>query len=419
MTEKLLDSKKSAGKGWLVTFSGMGINLALGILYTWSVFSKNIPEAWNWDESMKSYPYMFMCLVFSLMMIPAGRLQDKIKPSIVAAIGGVLVSLGFIIASFSSSIAGYIIGLGILAGSGIGFGYAACTPPAVKWFPAAKTGLIAGLVVSGFGLASVYAAPLTRTLINSYSLQSALLIWGIAFLVIVVGLSFLLKTPPAGFNTEGKKKEDKDGNTVSAKVDYKPTAMLKTPQFYLIWFMYFCGAGAGLMFIGKLATIAKEQADISLGFVLVILLAIGNGGGRIIAGMISDKIGRKMTLLIFLAFQAVLIFLLSLVSKGSILANPIIMAIVSTFIGVNYGSNLALFPAMTKDLYGIKNFGINYGIVFTAWGAAGFLLSLLLAEIRDNTGQYTIAYYIMAGLLVIAAVMVFFIKSTKRTEKLQ
>ena len=415
MSDVSIDSKTATRKGWTVTFAGMGINLALGILYTWSVFSKNIPAAWGWDESMKSLPYMFMCLVFSLVMIPAGRMQDKLGPRIVAAIGGVLVGLGFIIASFTQSLMGYIIGLGILAGSGIGFGYASCTPPAVKWFPASKTGLIAGLVVSGFGLASVYAAPVTRALINSLSIQSALLIWGIAFLVIVIGLSLLLKAPPAGFNAD-EDKQKQSADTVVKKVDYKPLAMLKTPQLYLIWFMYFCGAGAGLMFIGKLATIASEQANISLGFVLVILLAVGNGGGRILAGMISDKIGRKSTMLIFLGFQAVLIFLLSLVKTGSILANPVIMAIMSMCIGANYGSNLALFPAITKDFYGLKNFGINYGIVFTAWGVAGFLLSLLLGKIRDITGQFTIAYYVMAGLLVIAAVMVFFLKPPKRSE---
>ena len=140
--------------GWTVTFAGMGINLALGILYTWSVISKNIPVTWGWNENDKSLPYMFACLIFSLIMVPAGRMQDKIGPKIVASIGGILVGIGFIVSSLTTNLWGFVIGFGILTGAGIGFSYASCTPPAVKWFPPVKTGLIAGIVVSGFGLAS-------------------------------------------------------------------------------------------------------------------------------------------------------------------------------------------------------------------------------------------------------------------------
>ncbi|HEG42890.1 MAG TPA: MFS transporter, partial [Phycisphaerales bacterium] len=168
--------------GWRVTFAGMGINLALGILYTWSVISKRIPAEWGWNEDDKSLPYMFACLIFSLVMVPAGRMQDLIGPRVVASIGGILVGLGFIVASMSTSVFGFVFGFGVLAGAGIGFGYASATPAAVKWFPPAKTGMIAGIVVSGFGLASVYAAPLTKWLIASFGFETAILVLGITFM---------------------------------------------------------------------------------------------------------------------------------------------------------------------------------------------------------------------------------------------
>jgi len=190
MTEETTSTQTTfSNHGWRVTFAGMGINLALGILYAWSVISKRIPQDWGWNEDDKSLPYMFACLIFSLIMIPAGRMQDKLGPSIVATIGGILVGVGFIMASLTTSLVGFVIGFGVLAGAGIGFGYASATPPAIKWFPAAKTGLIAGIVVSGFGLASVYAAPLTTYLVNNLGFQGTLLFWGIAFLVVVVGLA--------------------------------------------------------------------------------------------------------------------------------------------------------------------------------------------------------------------------------------
>ncbi|MGD9200557.1 MAG: MFS transporter, partial [Chitinispirillia bacterium] len=271
-------TSKSPNLGWQVTFAGLGINLALGILYTWSVISQNIPAEWGWNESDKSWPYSVACLTFCLVMVPAGRMQDKISPKIVATIGGILVGCGFIIASMTTSLIGFIFSFGILAGAGIGFGYASCTPPAVKWFPSKKTGLIAGIVVSGFGLASVYAAPLTKFLITSYGFKSAMLFLGITFLFVVVILAQLLNVPkkPIQFTEENVQKSTAEKQ--SKTVDFSPKQMLSTPQFYLIWFMYACGAGAGLMIISKLAAIADIQVGISLGFVLVAVLAVGNGG---------------------------------------------------------------------------------------------------------------------------------------------
>ncbi len=125
-------------RGWVVTLAGTGINLALGILYTWSVVRGAIPKEWGWTDLEKQLPYAIACLVFSIMMVPAGRLQDKISPRWVASIGGLLVGIGMIVASVGgSNNLYYILGFGVLAGTGIGFGYASATPPAVKWFPAA------------------------------------------------------------------------------------------------------------------------------------------------------------------------------------------------------------------------------------------------------------------------------------------
>ncbi|MFH1719459.1 MAG: OFA family MFS transporter [Planctomycetota bacterium] len=395
--------------GWRVTFAGMGINLALGILYTWSVISKRVPEDWGWNEDDKSLPYMVACLVFSLIMVLAGRMQDKIGPRIVATIGGILVGLGFIFASMTTSVWFFVLGFGVLAGAGIGFGYASATPPAVKWFPAAKTGLIAGIVVSGFGLASVYAAPLTTALITYLGFKTAILVLGIAFLAVVVALAQMLKPPPKGYLPLGQKPA-KTAEIGDKKEEFLPREMLRTWQFYVIWFMYVCGAGAGLMIIAKLAAIAKIQANTELGFVLVAVLAVGNGGGRILAGMLSDKIGRKATFLICFVCQAVLIFLISKAASDNSLGTIPAMAIISALIGANYGANLSLFPSITKDFYGLKNFGMNYGLVFTAWGVGGFMLAKLAGSMYVKYQTFAVAYYGAIALLILAAAMTLLVK---------
>jgi OFA family oxalate/formate antiporter-like MFS transporter len=360
---------------------------------------------------------MFACLIFSLVMVPAGRMQDKLGPRWVATLGGVLVGAGMIIAGFTTSAIGYIIGFGVLAGAGFGFGYASATPPAVKWFPAAKTGLIAGIVVSGFGLSPAYASPLTKTLIQNYGMQSTVLILGILFLVIVTVLSQLLKVPSAEYAAALKAATAPKNSGVSYKIDFSPKEMLRTPQFFLIWFMYACGSGAGLMIISKLAAIADIQMNIHLGFVLVAIMAIGNGGGRIITGMLSDKIGRKATLFLCFVLQAACIMLLSIIKADTFLATIPVMAILSALIGANYGANLALFPSLTKDFYGLKNFGVNYGLVFTAWGVGGFMLAFLAGKIYDIHKTFAISYYGASILLVLAAMVVFFVTPPRRSAE--
>ena len=396
-------SSSGRNPGWTVALAGTGINLALGILYTWSVISKGIPAEWGWSEADKSWPYAIACLIFSLIMVPAGLMQDRMGPRLVATIGGILVGLGMVVASFTTAPLGYIIGFGVLAGAGLGFGYASATPPAVKWFPPAKTGMIAGIVVSGFGLASVYAAPLAKWLNSEYGMQRTFMVLGILFLIIVVTLAQKLRAPHRVQQFLNKMGPAENFEIVQN--NFSPIEMLSTFQFYLIWFMYACGAGAGLMVIAKLAKIAELQAGISLGFVLVAVLAVGNGGGRIVAGIVSDKIGRRATCFICFVFQAVLILGLSRVVAGSALATIPVLALISALIGANYGANLALFPSITKDYYGLKNFGINYGLVFTAWGAGGFMLALLAGKLYDATQSFNVAYYGASILLVLAAIL--------------
>src|SRR5512137_818889 len=210
-------SETIKNKGWSVVSAGLAINHALGVLYVWSIFKGAIKAsiekggegAFQWDIASINDPYAVCCLAFAFSMILAGKCQDKIGPARTALIGGVLVGLGFTLMGFSSSYAAWVTGFGVLAGSGFGFGYSAATPPALKWFSSAKTGLIAGIVVAGFGLAPVYIAPLSTWLLGAYGMQKSMLILGCGFTVLVCGLSFLLVNPPQGYvPSEPVKKDD-------------------------------------------------------------------------------------------------------------------------------------------------------------------------------------------------------------------
>jgi len=482
--EKEMTEMVVKNKGWTVTFAGMGVNLALGVLYSWSVIKKAIPAEWGWDDADKALPYSIACITFALMTVPAGRLQDKIGPRWVSTAGGVLTGIGCIIASFATSVLWYVIGFGLLAGAGIGLGYAAATPPAVKWFSAKKTGLIAGIVVAGFGLASVYISPLANYItgynlsgkplpvmeqmitarntagaalkeaqsnldaaksdpvkaaeapalekiiaekgaaaavtaaqllsLQEANIQKTLLIFGIGFLIVVTLLSQLLTPPPAGY----KPPEANSTNAgATAAVNIGPVEMLKTPLFYLLWIMFTFGAGAGLMIISMVTTIAKI-GKIEAGFILVALLAVGNASGRILAGMLSDTIGRLWTMFIIFIFQAALMMVLR---TG--LNDMIAFIIVSMLIGFNYGACLSVFPSATKDNFGLKNFGVNYGLVFTSWGVGGFLLSFIAGKMFEaakkatGAGSYDNAYIMAAALLVVAGILTFVTRGIEQKHK--
>ena len=391
--------KNTVAHGWIVTLAGLGINLALGVLYSWSMIAKSLTADWAWSAGQASLPYALACGVFALSMVFAGRAQDRLGPRIVATIGGALVGVGMLVASFASRTdpLPVVVGFGLLAGTGIGLGYAAATPAAVKWFPTARKGLITGLVVAGFGLASVYIAPLTEWLLGAYGIALTFRILGVGFLLVTVGLAQLLTNPPAGYVPAGSTPAAVAG-TIATPRDYEWREMVRTRQFALLWLMYAFAAFAGLMIIGHMAKIAALQMPgTSLGFLLVAVLAVGNATGRVAAGWASDRIGTVRTMLVVFVAQAAMMGLLSIASS------PALLVPVAAFVGFSYGANLAVFPSTTAGYFGTKNMGVNYGLVFTAWGVGGVFGSLTAGTIVDSTQSYAIAYAVAAGLCVIAA----------------
>ncbi len=392
----------SQARGWVVTFAGMGVNLCLGVLYSWSVFKKALIEQLNWTHTAASWPYTVAIIVFALIMVPAGRLTDKWGPRIVATLGGVFAGGGMLLASVTQNLGMLILAFGILLGTGMGLGYAAPTPAAVKWFGPHKRGLISGLVVAGFGLASVYIAPLTNYLLK-FGISRAFLVEGIIFLVAIVLLSQFVVFPPKDYQPApppAVPEEKKKPHQAVARHEYDWHEMMKTPAFYLIWITYVLGASAGLMIIGHLATIAKSQAGVAYGFVLVALLAVFNAGGRVISGWVGDIIGRVNTLTLVLLIQALNMFLFRNFTTAGTLTIGALVA------GYCYGSLLSLFPSITYEYYGTRHAGINYGLVFTAWGVGGVVGPIIAGKVVDITGVYDQAYLIAAALCVIGALLI-------------
>ena len=265
--------------------------------------------------------------------------------------------------------------------------------------PTSKTGLISGIVVAGFGMGSTWVAPLARALMESLGLQTTMLYLGIGMLVVVVAFAQFIKFPPKDFVLEEEDTVETTAKT--ALIDFTVRETTRTWQFYVIWIAFAFGSGAGLMVIGNLASIVKDQIGLpALTAIAVSSLAIGNGGRRVLYRMLSDKLGRTNVLILAFLVQATLISALYFMGANSILSNPPVLLVFVALIGANYGANLAVFPTLMKGFYGPKNLATNYGLVYTAWGLGGFIVSQLASTIKDATGSFDNAYLLAAVMLM-------------------
>ena len=207
-------------RGWVVTASSSFMGLFLGILYVWSVIKSGIPDSWGWTYADKALPYSVMCITFSVIMVPAGLLQDRFGPRWVVLLGGFLTGLGCIMSGLGGGARlAYVIGFGLVTGSGAGFAYSALTPAAIKWFPPQRTGVVVGIVVAGFGLSPLPLAPLATWLLSCFKttttfgvvekgISQTMIGLGLAIWLVVGLLFWFIDNPPAGFSAAPRKSAD-------------------------------------------------------------------------------------------------------------------------------------------------------------------------------------------------------------------
>jgi MFS transporter, OFA family, oxalate/formate antiporter len=353
--------------------------------------------------------------VFALTMAFAGKLQDKYGPRPVASAGGIILGAALTLCSFAHSPLMMVLTYG-LTGIGNGLCFSTTIPSTIKWFPANKQGLITGMVVGGGGLAATYFAPLANWLLVHYDISHTFLILGIMNCLILTGFAQFLANPPAGQNRGQASHRLELTTNAPVTSEFLRREMLKTAAFKKLWFIYFCTASAGLMIMAHIATIARTQANWENGFYLVMVFAIFNTVGRLASGYSSDKFGRINIIILIVIIQAVNLLLFA--SYNS----PLLLVVGAILTGLAYGSCFSLFPLATADLFGMKNFGGNYGLMFTAWGAAGLLGPVFAGWIVDVSGTYVIAYIAAAALLLTALMLSFTLRPLKaaklKTERL-
>ncbi|OFW29518.1 MAG: hypothetical protein A3H97_01165 [Acidobacteria bacterium RIFCSPLOWO2_02_FULL_65_29] len=380
---------------WHPVIGGVLMNLALGSLYAWSVFVAPLEKEFGWTRTQTSRTFTIAVVCFALTFIFAGRLQDRRGPRLCALLGSILVSAGFVLTSFTSSLTALYVLFGVIVGIGNGFGYSAPTPVGSKWFPD-KRGLVVGLMVGGYGGGqAIFGSLANYWLIPTFGWRATFQILAAVFMVMTLAGTALLKNPPQGYRPPNW---TPPGGAASSGADFTTREMLATPTFYALWIAYCLGATAGLMTISQLVPFANSVGlGANVATIALVVSAVGNAGGRILSGAMSDRFGRVVTLRIMVLASAIAMPSLFLWREQAVLFWGLVVLVYWC-----YGTQLSVFASTTADFFGTKNFGMNYGVLFTAWGAAGILGPQIAGRVYDTFGDYRYAFFATAGLALVA-----------------
>lgn len=399
-----MSSKRSG-----VVFGAVLVQLCLGSIYAWSVFTPALIDA-GWTRTQTQIVFSVGLASFAGVMVLAGRILKRSGPRPLAVGGGFALGLGYALAGIGGGdeFWAVLVGIGIVGGAGIGLAYVVPIAVGMRWFPDHK-GLITGAAVAGFGFGALLWVKLAGewgNLIADSGLGATFVIYGGLFAALVLGGSLWLRMPPAGWAPVGY--EPPVAASGAGAESFSAREMLRTPQFHLISLTFAVSAGAGLMAIGLMklypiealtgAGVPEAEASAIAGTAMAVCFSLANGLGRLVWGSLSDRLGRKRSVVVLTGTQA--LFLLAFPLAAS---SETWLYLMATLIGFNFGGNFALFPALTADEFGDSAVGQNYPWVFLSYGLGGIVFPILGGRLGD-AGNFPLAFSICAVGCLIGAV---------------
>lgn len=394
MSKIVKEGDRNRRQGWIYVILGIIIMMCLGTVYSWSVFRLPVEDLYQIGTTQSGFPYMISLAFYSLFMCLTGKYLDRYSPRRIMTIGGIIVSLGWILSTFAANIYILTITYGVIIGAGVGIVYGPPMTAAAKWFPE-KKGFVVGLVLVGFGVSPLVTAPLVRKLVEFHGVTNTFLILGISFGIIIPILSMPFRYPKE-FKTNSE--QIKHNGT-----EYNTKEMLRSGNFKGLYLSYMIGTMIGLMMIGMTSTIGTglihlSQTKVAL---LMCLFAICNGIGRPVFGLITDKLSSKKAMLISYLLIAFAAMMMLMAKKDSV----ILFSIAFSIFWFNLGGWLAIAPTSTMALYGTKHYSENYGVVFTAYGIGAVTGVLSSGMILDFLQNFYAIFYLVIGLCIVGILL--------------
>lgn len=394
---------------WIIAGAGVVMQIALGAVYAWSVFRTPLTSRFQWTIPEVTLAFTICIFTVGWLAFAGGLWMQARGPRIVGIAGGLLYGVGVMLAYFSDhGIAVLYLTYGFIGGAGIGLSYIVPIATLVKWFPD-RRGFISGIAVTGFGAGALLTAPIATHLIRTHGVLTTFAILGVAYLILVVGSSLFMVNPPPGYAPAGwtPPAVEKTG-----KSDHFAMAdALGTWQWYALWATLFLNVVAGISIISQAAPMVQEitHSSTTAAAAMVGIIAIGNGAGRFLWAWLSDAIGRARTFTIMFLLQAVLFAWLPRVSDYALFTAICFVVLLC------YGGGFGTMPAFCADYFGTANVGSIYGLMLTAWGFGSAFGPLLIANIRQSTGHYSESLYIIAGIMLVSAVLPFVMRPPVNT----
>ena len=408
-------------KRWSILVACCFINLCIGSMYAWSVFSAPMADYLNQLHGSHltgadlAIVFIVCNSVGPITMITGGKINDTFGPKTVIFIGGLMFGGGMFLCGMATEVKHLVWAYGLLTGLGLGMVYGATISTCIKYFPD-KRGLVGGLTTAIFGISSVILPPIASLITENMGVIASFKIIGAAFIIIVCGSAFFIsKCPdnykPAGWNPDANKAKG------SKTVDKNWRQMLASPMFYVLIVMLTSGAVAGMMCIALAAPMAQRMIGMSTAAATAVVstLALFNVCGRVVAGWLSDRIGRNNTLALALLFTMFGLYSLYISGEGDITSFYIGICLV----GGCFGAFMGVFPGFTTDQFGTRHNSVNFGIMFIGFAIAGYTGPTIMHSILTSTGSFKTSFLIGIAFSFVGLVLSFVYRALNNRAQLQ
>jgi OFA family oxalate/formate antiporter-like MFS transporter len=387
---------------WLIAAAAVVMQICLGAVYGWSVFVKPLVASQHWTLTQVSLNFTVALAFLGVGTVIGGLWMDRVGPRMVATVAGALYGLGYIVASIGvahHSLGVLYLGYGVLSGLGMGMGYIVPVTTVAKWFPDLR-GLMTGVAVAGYGAGALIMSPVAAKFIVSNGIPFTFQWMGIIYGILVILTAQAYRNPTEGWRPAGWQPTSAVSKAAT-KETFTVAEAMRTWQFWLLWFMLFLNTSAGIMIISQASPMAQQIVGLTpvAAAGIVGVISIFNAAGRVFWAWMSDLIGRAPVYFLLFAIQAVLFFMLPHLTTKAMFGTAV------AIVGLCYGGGFGTMPSFTADFFGSKFMGGIYGWILLAWGAAAIPSPLLIARVRQTTGQYREAIYILGVVLVMSLVL--------------